>query len=145
MELRDLQTWEMSLFTRRLPNFLQKSKQNFEELVDTMKKRETTEKDERTILEMFLRELIHEIKLNPENPYIKNFLKFKPTELRKIELKLESQIVGEKPLNLLLKKLSFKIDNNPLLKKCSNVFKLTQIKRKSELDKLYDFLKLKYT
>ena len=76
---------------------------------------------------------------------MKTFLKFRPTDLRKIELKLESQIVGEKPLNMLLKKMSFKIDNNTLLKKCSNVFKLTQIKRKSELDKLYEYLKLKFT
>lgn len=76
---------------------------------------------------------------------MKTFLKFRPTELRKIELKLESQVVGEKPLNLLLRKMSMKIDNDALLKKCSNVFKLTQIKRKSDLDKLYEFLKIKYT
>ena len=76
---------------------------------------------------------------------MKTFLKFRPTELRKIELKLESQVVGEKPLNLLLKKMNLKIENDSLLKKCSNVFKLTQIKRKSDLDKLYEYLKIKYT
>lgn len=53
--------------------------------------------------------------------------------------------MGEKSLNLLLKKMELKIENNSLLKKCSNVFKLTQIKRKSELDKLYEYLKLKFT
>ena len=41
--------------------------------------------------------------------------------------------------------MSLKIQNDALLKKCSNVFKLTQIKRKSDLDKLYEFLKIKYT
>lgn len=38
MELRNIQTWEMSLFTRRLPNFLEKSKQNFEQFLNKMQK-----------------------------------------------------------------------------------------------------------
>lgn len=41
--------------------------------------------------------------------------------------------------------MNLKIENDYLLKKCSNVFKLTQIKRKSDLDKLYEYLKIKYT
>ena len=60
-------------------------------------------------------------------------------------MKLESDFLGEKALNLLLKKMSLTIRNDLLLKKCSNVFKLTQIKRQTELNKFYDFVKLKYT
>ena len=59
MELRELHTWEMSLFTRRLPNFLQKSRQNFQELIETMQKKKPLQNIDYTILEAFLRELIH--------------------------------------------------------------------------------------
>jgi len=55
MELRELQTWEMSLFTRRLPNFLQKSKQNFEELIQTINQKKPLHNNDETIIEVFLR------------------------------------------------------------------------------------------
>ncbi len=55
MELRELQTWEISLFTRRLPNFLQKSKQNFQDLIETIDKKKPLHNNEGTIIEVFLR------------------------------------------------------------------------------------------
>ena len=84
MELRQIQTWEMSLFTRRLPNFLQKSKQNFEELVKNNRKNKLFQLEDKPIVQLFLKELIEEIKLNPENVHSKTFLKLRPTDLCKI-------------------------------------------------------------
>ena len=84
MELRQIQTWEMSLFTRRLPNFLQKSKQNFEEVVKNNGKNKLFQLEDKPIVQLFLKELIEEIKLNPENVHSKTFLKLIPTDLCKI-------------------------------------------------------------
>ena len=148
MELRDLQKWEMSEYTKRLPGFLERSRNKITDFMKNLSKGKNmfmeADRSEK-VARVFLKELA----LSVEERYISGssdeqvpvFLKVKPFYSANLSLKLTSSIFSEKTLGLILKKMLLQIENHKMYKKTMGIFKLEVIHSENPDDGIYENLK----
>lgn len=145
MKMRDLQKWEMSEYSKRLPDFLERSqKKMINHIKDLgLEKKFPAQAGNSKLVELYLSEILREVENSTSaNEYLSTFLKVKPFEQTIIHLKLESSILSEKTLKLLLQKLSTDIPHHKMYKRCAQVYQLENLSRETPLDQVYEHIKL---
>lgn len=144
-KMRDLQKWQMSEYTKRLPDFLQRSRTKMIKHIRELKMEGTFsfEASNCKLAELFLYQVLREVEqVGSNNEYISTFLKVKPWEKYSLELKLQSSIFPEKTLKLVLQKMSLGIQNHKMYKRCLQVFQIENISHSTPIDRIYESIKL---
>jgi hypothetical protein len=114
MELRNVQTWEMSEYSKRLPNFIAKSRANIEEFLasDAATVSELRGSGEVALSELLLREVRREISERGDSSgeegegELRVFLRVRAWAGRHVCVNVESSILTQSALDLLLRTLS---------------------------------------
>lgn len=69
------------------------------------------------------------------------FLKIKPSNSSSFYIRVSSNLFNENTIDMLLKKMSLRIENNKMYKKCAGIFKLETLHRDEPEDRIYENIK----
>jgi hypothetical protein len=121
--LRELQTWPMSEFTKRLPNFVARSIANLEDQIKTADLCiKISESD--SIAKLFAAELAEEV-AKGNRFELRPFVKVRPWIGRNLQISVESGILSEQAVSILVGNLNLKLQYDELCKKCSSMFRMS--------------------
>lgn len=131
MDLRTVQSWEMSEYSKRLPNFIAKSRTHIQDFLasDAATQEELKASEQATLSELLLREVRREIEVRgeEEREELRVFLRVRPWSGRHLCVNVESNVLTQSALDLLLQRISLEIHYDTLCRKCSNMFKFAVI------------------
>lgn len=150
MGMRDLQKWEMSEYTKRLPGFIERSRKKIHGYMRVLTEGRnlfTPEDRGEKVAKIFLEELASEVEKKYTSGDIDDnlgvFLKVRPIgNFTNLSLKLTSPIFKDKALGLLLKKMNLNISNHRMYKRLHGVYKLEVLHTENPSDRIFENLKL---
>jgi serine/threonine protein kinase len=125
MKLREMQSWEMSEYTKRLPGFVAKSRLTINEHLQTLGRMAfSPEEGELPLWALYLNELKKDLR-KESSGNMRLFLKVKSWEGPILMLNLSSTVLSSHALSILIRTATLQFHYNELCRKCSSIFRLS--------------------